>query len=267
MIRKLIYHIQRLLGRRQEEPLFRLPEVMGFYPRDWRYYEVAFTHSSASEVDDQGFRINNERLEFLGDSVLATAMSNHLYRAYPHWDEGALSKRRSALVKRAVNNAVAQKMGLGKMLRIKKSDGQRTSQDIYGNALEALIGAIFLDRGYGVAERFVHLRVLPQFRELELSLVEQTTNYKSLLLEWVQQHHLDLEFRMLAEPKRAGGTFVCGIYIDDKRISIGRGGNKKEAHQEAAHQALEALKAADPSIAKEIADPTSPSGSKALLGV
>lgn len=255
MIRRLIYHIQRLLGKRQEEPLFRLPEVMGFYPRDWRYYEVAFTHSSVSEVDEEGFRINNERLEFLGDSVLSTAMSNHLYMAYPHWDEGALSKRRSALVKRAVNNAVAKKMGLGKMLRAKRQEGQRMSADIYGNTLEALIGAIFLDRGYGVAERFVHLRVLPLFRELELSLVEQTTNYKSLLLEWVQQHHLQLEFRMLSEPKKAGGTFVCAIYIDEKRISIGRGSNKKEAHQEAAHLALDALKAADPNIAKEIAEP------------
>lgn len=251
MIRKLIYKIQRLFGFKREEPLLRLPEVLGFSPRDWSYYELAFTHSSASMVDERGFKINNERLEFLGDSVLSTAMSHHLYIAYPEWNEGSMSKRRSALVKRTVNNALAQKMGLGSMLRLKE-EGQRLGADALGNALEALIGAIFLDRGYAVAERFVHLRLLPLFRELEESLVEQTTNYKSLLLEWVQQHHLQLEFRMLAEPKKAGGTFICAIYIDDKRISIGRGSNKKEAHQEAAHLALEALKAADPSIAKEI---------------
>lgn len=251
MFRRLIYSIQRLFGKKNEEPLTRLPDILGFYPREWQYYKIAFTHSSASVIDADGFRVNNERLEFLGDSVLATAMSHHLYLAYPHWDEGALSKRRSALVKRAVNNAVAQKMSLGEMLRT-KSDGGRISADTYGNTLEALIGAIFLDRGYGVAERFVLLRVLPLFQELEASLVEKTTNYKSLLLEWVQQHHLQLDFRMLAEPKRNGGTFVCAIYIDEKRISIGRGANKKEAHQEAAHLALEALKAADPTIAKEI---------------
>ncbi len=256
MIRKLINTIQRLFGRNTEEPLLRLPKLLGFSPREWRYYEIAFTHSSASEIDEEGFKVNNERLEFLGDSVLSTAMSHHLYIAYPHWDEGAMSKRRAALVKRAVNNAVAKKMGLDTMLRT-KSDNNRIGVDVYGNTLEALIGAIFLDRGYAVAERFVHLRILPLFQELEESLVEKTTNYKSLLLEWVQQHHLDLDFRMLAEPKRSGGTFVCAIYIDAKRISIGRGSNKKEAHQEAAHLALEALKAADPNIAREISEHSS----------
>ncbi len=251
MIRKLLFHIQRLFTKKAEEPLLRLPDLLGFYPRDWDYYKLAFTHSSMNELDKDGYKLNNERLEFLGDSVLATAMSHHLYIAYKHWDEGALSKRRSALVKRAVNNALAKRMGLELMLRFKQ-DGHKLSADTYGNTLEALIGAIFLDRGYAVAERFVHLRLLPLFKELEASLVEQTTNYKSLLLEWVQQHHLNLEFRMLAEPKKVGGTFVCAIYIDDKRISIGRGSNKKEAHQEAAHLALEALKTADPSIAKDI---------------
>lgn len=252
MIRKLIFRIKRLLGIQREEPLFHLPDLLGFYPHDWDYYRLAFTHSSASGVTAEGHRLNNERLEFLGDSVLSTAISHHLYLAYPLWDEGTMSKRRSALVKRAVNNALAKKMGLDSMLKIKHGDPQRLSADVYGNALEALIGAIFLDRGYAVAERFVLLRILPIFQELEVSLIEKTTNYKSLLLEWVQQHHLELEFRMLAEPKRSGSAFVCAIYIDNKRISIGRGMNKKEAHQEAAHLALEALKAADPGIAQEI---------------
>ena len=108
MIRELIFRVQRLFGIKHEEPLLRLPEILGFYPRDWSYYQLAFTHSSASDVTDDGYRLNNERLEFLGDSVLSTAISHHLYIAYPHWDEGALSKRRSTLVKRAVNNAVGQ---------------------------------------------------------------------------------------------------------------------------------------------------------------
>lgn len=252
MFRKLIFKIQRLLGVNHQEPLAHLPSTLGFFPREWRYYHLAFTHSSASEIAENGQKLNNERLEFLGDSVLQTAMSHHLYLVHPEWDEGAMSKRRSALVKRAVNNAVAERMGLGEMLRIKLEGRHKLSPDIYGNTLEALIGAIFLDRGYAVAERFVLLRVLPLFQELEDSLIEKTTNYKSLLLEWVQQHHLTLEFRMLAEPKRSGGTFVCAVYIDDKRISIGRGANKKEAHQEAAHLALNALKNADPEIAQEL---------------
>lgn len=255
MIRKLFYHTQRLLGIGPAEPLLRWYGLLGFFPRDLRYYELALTHSSASTAEADGFLCNNERLEFLGDSVLGTAMSKHLYIEHPHWDEGAMSKRRSALVKRAVNNAVAESMGLDTFLR--SAGVGRLSRDAHGDALEALIGAIFLDQGYEAAENFVLKRVLPLFQELEASLTEKTTNYKSLLLEWAQHHHFEAEFRMLTEPKRAGGTFLCAIYINEKRVSTGRGANKKEAHQEAARDALRALSEANPDIARELSTITS----------
>lgn len=250
MIRNTYYHIQRLLGIGPEQPLLSLYHILGFFPRDIRYYELALTHSSASITTADGKRINNERLEFLGDSVLGTAVSKYLYLEHADWDEGEMSKRRSALVKRATNNAVSEEMGIGRLLR--RNESSMLSRDAYGDAFEALIGAIFLDQGYAVAERFVVERVLPLFQALEVELMEKTANYKSLVIEWAQHHHLKAEFRMLAEPKRSGGTFVCAIYIDDKRISIGRGSNKKEAHQEAAHAALEALKAAEPDIAQQL---------------
>lgn len=254
MIRNILYSIQRLFGIDPGEPLLRMYDLLGFWPRDLRYYELAFTHSSVSSAGTDGFRLNNERLEFLGDSVLSTAVSRYLYLEHPQWAEGDLSKRRSALVKRAVNNAVAERMGLDQLLRYGQG---RLNGDALGDTLEALIGAIFLDQGYDVAERFVLERVLPLFQELETSLVDKTTNYKSLLLEWTQQHHLAVEFRMLTEPKRAGGTFVCAIYVNDKRVSMGRGLNKKEAHQEAARVALDALKAVNPDIARELSSITS----------
>ena len=88
-------------------------------------------------------------------------------------------------------------------------------------------GAIFLDQGYARAEAFVHQRMVPLFMELEASLREQTTNYKSLLLEWTQKHHLTLDFRMLQEPKRSGAPFVCGVYVDERKVGVGSGPNKK----------------------------------------
>lgn len=251
MLRTLLYRLQRLVGCCPHEPL-GLYEIMGFWPRELSYYRLALTHSSVSGKDAEGFRLNNERLEFLGDSVLATAMSNHLYHEHPHWQEGELSKRRSALVKRKVNNAVAQQIGLHKLLRYDRQS--KLGQDAYGDTLEAFIGAIFLDQGYDKAERFVLERVLPRFGELEDKLERQTTNYKSLLLEWTQQHHFEVEFRMLVEPKRMGAMFVCGVYVDERRISTGQGTTKKEAHQEAARVALEALRAADPRVAKQLSD-------------
>ena len=252
MIVRLVQNtLSRLFGFRSKEPLFHLVEVLGFEPHDMSYYELAFRHSSVSKTDASGFKLNNERLEFLGDSVLATAMSHYLYLHYPAWDEGELSKRRGTIVKRAVNNAVAQRMGLDKMLQIRR-EARHSSADIYGNTLEALIGAIFLDRGYTRAEEFVHHRVLPLFLELEQSLREQTTNYKSLLLEWTQKHHLALDFRMLQEPKKTGATFICAVFIDENKVGVGSGQNKKEAHQDAAHRALLALCEADALVASEL---------------
>ena len=224
--------LMRLFGRRPKEPLFLLVELLGFEPRDPELYDLAFRHSSMSKL-------------------LATAMSHYLYRQHPHWDEGEMSKRRGAIVKRAVNNAVAQQMGLDRLLQIRR-EARQGSADIYGNALEALIGAIFLDHGYARAESFVLTKVLPLFLKLEGSLREQTTNYKSLLLEWTQKHHLVLDFRMLQEPKRAGALFVCAVYVDDRKVGVGSGPNKKVAHQDAAHRALLALCQADDSVATEL---------------
>ena len=163
MIRNIIKRAQRLLGLRPEEPLLRLKKILGFEPKDLAYYRLAFTHSSCGLTDGQGGKLNNERLEYLGDSVLATAISHHLYVTYPQWQEGELSKRRGALVKRAVNNAVAKRMGLHNLLRYNQEGSRRMSPDTYGNTLEALIGAIFLDQGYIQAEAFVLGRVLPRF--------------------------------------------------------------------------------------------------------
>ena len=243
--------IKRLLGLRSKGPLVHLVDILGFEPKDRELYDLAFRHSSMSRTDQAGRKLNNERLELLGDSVLATVMSHHLYIEHPDWDEGEMSKRRGAMVKRAVNNAVAQQMGLDKLLHIRR-EARQMSADVYGNTLEALIGAIFLDRGYLYADRFIRERVLPLFLQLETSLREQTTNYKSLLLEWPQRHHLSLDFRMLQEPKRSGVPFVCGVFIDERKVGVGSGASKKLAHQDAAHKALLALCKVYPAHSSEL---------------
>ncbi|KGN72263.1 ribonuclease III [Porphyromonas macacae] len=237
--------IRRLLGRKTDEPLFYLTQVLGFKPRNLKYYNIAFRHVSCSLTDDKGVKINNERMEFLGDSVLSAVVSYYLYSRYPSWDEGRMSQRRSALVKRAVNNAISRELCLDRFMII-KPEALSTSNDVYGNTLEALIGAIFLDRGYHYAERFIINRILPVYKELEKELTDETSNYKSILLEWVQKHHYTIEFRMVQEPKRNGAEFVCVVFVNEERLGMGRGLNKKEAHQQAAHDALENLSKTDP---------------------
>lgn len=232
--------IKRLFGTSAEEPFVELIRILGFKPGNPALYRIALRHVSCSLRDANGFKINNERLEFLGDSVMSTAVSHYLYKHYPTWDEGQLSKRRSAVVKRAVNNAMGREMGLQKLLKI-RPEALQNGHDILGNALEALIGAIFMDKGYRRAEHFILTKIFDTYKDLEEDLEYETANYKSVLLEWAQKRHTEVEFRMLQEPRRSGGTFVCAIFVAEKRIGLGRGLTKKESHQQAAHQALGTL--------------------------
>lgn len=227
-------------------PLSHLHKLLGFYPLDIRYYKVAFTHNSCSYIGADGRQINNERLEFLGDSVLATVMSAYLYKKYPDWNEGQMSKRRSALVKRAMNNIAAERLNLG--VFIQKKHGMTTKNDILGNTLEALIGAIYLDRGYNRVEEFIKERLIPLFIDIEKEEGSLTINYKSTLIEWAQKHHLSLKFNTIEEPKYPGGNFVSEVWIDGTMLGEGKGLTKKESHQNASSKAIVKLKKACPNF-------------------
>ncbi len=231
---------ERLPWRKPSESFAFLKSILGYSPKNMEYYNLAFRHSSCSITDSQGNRINNERLEFLGDSVLATAISSYLYERYPSWDEGQMSKIRSSVVQRQINNAIAQELGLERLLKV-KADVTQLSNDVMGNTLEALIGAIFLDKGYHHAEQFIHTRFISIFNSLEDQLVDAMTNYKSSLLEWAQKHHLQVEYKLESAPKRNGGKFHYSLWVEGKRIGSGSGHSKKEAQQIASRDALQKL--------------------------
>lgn len=235
-LNKIYAKIRGNFTERAKIPLSSLHKLLGFYPLDIRYYKAAFTHNSCSYIGADGRQINNERLEFLGDSVLATVMSAYLYKRYPDWNEGQMSKRRSALVKRAMNNAAAERLNLSAF--IQKKQGMTAKNDILGNTLEALLGAIYLDRGYNRAEEFIMEKLIPIFSDIERDEVNLTINYKSTLIEWSQKHHLNLEFNTIQEPKFPGGNFVSEVWIDGNMLGKGKGHTKKESHQDASHKAI-----------------------------
>lgn len=238
MILNIIRNIRRFSLLRYREPLTTssLRKLLGFYPVEYKYYKAAFTHNSCTYISRDGRVINNERLEFLGDSVLSTAVSTYLYKVYPDWDEGKMSKRRGVIVKRSVNNIVAEHLNLGYYLQ--RRDDINPTKDILGNTLEALIGAIYMDRGYDKAQEFIFDRIIPIFKEVEIYIENLTKNYKSSLVEWSQKYHCQVEFRMVKEPQKHSGDFVCEIWIGDKYFGRGKGSTKKEAHQEASRYAL-----------------------------
>jgi ribonuclease-3 len=218
-----------------------LKEILGFYPGNLKLYDLAFIHKSASTVDSQGNYVNNERLEFLGDAILGAIIADFLYNRFPQEDEGFLTKTRSKLVNRSFLTQLTFDMGLNVFIDSNTTKNIDNSH-IYGDALEALIGAIYLDKDYQTTKYFVTKRILSQF--VNLNEIEQIdTNFKSQLIEWSQKNKKDVKFETIEEisDKSKQPKFIAVVEIDNKEVGKGIGTSKKEAQQNAAKQTLDKL--------------------------
>lgn len=210
------------------------------YPENLYIYELALTHKSASIHYTKDFSINNERLEFLGDSVLNLVIGEYLYQEYPNENEGFLSNLRSKIVSRHTLNEIAILLELPKRMK-HQNERDTTSSSIYGNALEALIGAIFIDKGYERTRKIVLEKIILPYVDL-LYLIENDTNYKGQIIDWAQKNHYAIEFvnKELILSKNQQG-FSSEIYINKQLAGKGKGISKKIADQEAAKNALDNL--------------------------
>ncbi|WP_340111243.1 ribonuclease III [Maribellus mangrovi] len=240
MVRKIVQRVKLFSSERKEFYLF-LKDLLGFYPQNLRLYDLAFIHKSASVVDSQGNLVNNERLEYLGDAILGAIIADFLYNRFPHEDEGFLTKTRSKLVNRAILTQLTHDMGLHVFIEsntTKKID----KSHIFGDALEALIGAIYLDRDYQAAKFFVTKKILPQFVDLN-EIEQEDSNFKSQLIEWSQKTKRELEFETTEETddNMKQPKFTAVVKIDNEKVGTGTGSSKKEAHQNAARVTLEKI--------------------------
>jgi ribonuclease-3 len=226
----------------------RLKKLLGFRPGNLQIYEIAFIHRSATFTLSDGKKINNERLEFLGDSVLDGILSDFLFEKYPDASEGFMTKIRSRIVNREVLNQLAVSLGINKILVSNISSGHNTKH-LYGDALEALIGAVFLDKGFRKTKRFFIKNVLEKYLDLQ-TIVNTDNDYKSLVFEWVQKKKANLSFTYDEEYDfdLKKSVFTITLQIDKEEFGKGQGASKKEAEQEAACQAWEKLK----DISKEL---------------
>lgn len=217
--------------------LLQLEHLLGFTPKHMPYYEMALNHRSKIE-DAQD---NNERLEFLGDAILGALVAEYLFKRYPYQPEGYLTELRSRIVRRETLNNVAMRMGLQKMVQYNKNDRGLSRSHIFGNALEALIGAVYLDQGFVKTRRFILQQIIKPY--IDIQLLESTdTNYKNQLLSWAQKNNHNISFDTLDE--KTEGTrklFTVGIMLNGELVASGTGFNKKEAGQVAAQKALEVL--------------------------
>ena len=197
------------------------------------------THSS--QVSGSGRKlVCNERLEFLGDAVLSSVTADFLYSNFRKEREGFLSKSRSNLVCRETLNELALEIGIDRFLEACGLPHQHNHY-VFGNALEALIGAIYIDKGYKQCRRFLLDRVFSRHLDLE-SLVRADKNHKSRLIEWTQKTHKPIEFKLVSEElRKEGAFFVSEVYIDNVLYGTGDGFSKRESQQKAARQAISKL--------------------------
>ncbi len=224
-------------NRKLASPLVR---ILGFLPTHMKLYEMAFIHKSASIVLPDGNVINNERLEYLGDAILDAIVADYLFRNYPQKDEGFLTKMRSKMVKRKHLNLLALRLGLDKLI-IAQTNPVNVSKHLYGNAFEALVGAIYIDKGYQRTSVFIS-QIIKRYVNLD-RLLETDTDYKSQLIEWVQKHKQEIVFESREEIKAQSNMpiFRTEVKISGEIVGRGMGTSKKDSEQKAAKTGLEYL--------------------------
>ncbi len=228
----------RLFFRKEKEPFLLLKEILGFYPHNISFYRTALQHKSYADIKDNGAKVNNERLEFLGDAILESVVSDIIYNRYPDKQEGFLTNLRSKLVKRETLNELASKMGIDKLIMHTGRVTSAHNSYISGNAFEALIGAIYLDRGYEHCKTFVTNKMIKEHINIE-QMADSEQNFKSLLIEWCQKYQFDFQF-VMTEEKVSNGipTFQAAVLVEGITLGEGKGFSKKESHQNAANMAL-----------------------------
>ena len=230
---------RRYLFASKPERLYnrQLSNILGFSPGNMNIYTTALSHRSVREGTDQ----NNERLEYLGDAVLSGIVADYLFMRYPYKGEGYLTEMRSKMVNRQTLNEIALKMGIKKVTIYNKSDNSLKVSQIFGNTLEALVGAIYLDKGYNNTKHWIFKRIITPHMFME-DLENLEINHKNKLYGWANKNGKVLEFETLDERMEKGRRlFRVGAVVDGELISEGKAYNKKDASQIAAQVAVDKL--------------------------
>jgi ribonuclease-3 len=217
-----------------------ITNITGLQPGNISLYRLATSHSSAAKENPAGTKNSYERLEYLGDSVLGTVVAEYLFKKFPYKNEGFLTDIRSRIVNRESLNKVGRKMGLHQVVEY-TGKVNVSHKSLYGDALEALVGAIYLDKGFYPCKRFILTKILDHHFDIE-EVVSHTTNFKSLLIEWSQKFNHKLDFVILSESGNMHNKeFTAGVIVDDQEVGVGKGSSKKRAEQAAAEKACEVL--------------------------
>lgn len=241
----------RLFFRKDKEPYLCFYRILGFYPHDISLYEQALLHKSSSVKSEKGRLVNNERLEFLGDAILDAVVADIVYKRFEGKREGFLTNTRSKIVQRETLNRLAVEIGLDKLIKYTTRQSSHNSY-MCGNAFEALVGAIYLDRGYRACMYFMEERIINRYLNLD-KISRKEVNFKSKLIEWGQKNKFDVAFELLEQSldNAQNPMFVTQVVVEHIPAGKGSGYSKKESQQEAAHETMKKIKS-DPQFIDSI---------------
>ncbi|MBV9961210.1 MAG: ribonuclease III [Parafilimonas sp.] len=226
-----------LKSRSDRELEKQLKNVLGIKPGNYSLYYTALSHRSFKENADE----NNERLEYLGDAVLSTVIADYLFKRYPYKGEGFLTEMRSKMVNRQQLNEIALKMGVKKLTLYNKFDNFLKGSQIFGNTLEALVGAVYLDKGYKKTQRWIVRQIILPYVFVD-DLEQIDINLKNRLIGWASKNGKKLEFETIHEKLEGNRRiFTIAVVLEGNILAQGKGYNKKDASQVAAQSAIEIL--------------------------
>jgi ribonuclease-3 len=225
-----------------KELALSIRNIFGFYPGNIFLYQLAFRHKSASKEVVNGLKMSNERLEYLGDAVLSSIVADYLFKKFPYREEGFLTEMRSKIVSRTQLNKLSKKLGFEKLIE-SEAFCNNHSKSLFGDAYEAFVGALYLDKGYEFARKIILKRVIEVHFDLD-KLENQEINYKSQLIEWSQKEKIPVEFKVVDEIGNGyGKQYVVRLNIDNTNYGEGRDYSIKGAEQLASGKAIERLDA------------------------
>ncbi|HEY5917580.1 MAG TPA: ribonuclease III [Chryseolinea sp.] len=217
-----------------------IQNIAGFTPSNLELYRLATMHSSIAKENGSGYKESNERLEYLGDAILGAAVADFLFKKFPFKPEGFLTEIRSRIVNREALNLLARKIGVANIVQFDQKNAH-LQQVILGNTLEAIVGAIYLDKGYIRTKKFVIDKLINPNYNVD-DLVNSDSNFKSKIIEWAQREGKDVKFEILNVKKgRNHKEFTAQVLVDSEAKGTGYGNSKKKAEQDAAFKTCEML--------------------------
>lgn len=238
---KKIASLFRLYNAKDKRLAYAIVQITGRRPLNLQLYKLATRHASAAESDSG--KGDNERLEYLGDAILGAIIAEYLFKKFPYKDEGFLTEIRSRIVNRESLNDLARKIGIGELIEFdSKRRGHHSHRSMYGDAMEAFVGAFYLDRGFDECKSFVIERLISHHFDLE-QIVHAELNHKSRLIEWAQRESKKIVFEIISENGSSHQKeFKVQILVNGEPTIIGSGFSKKKAEQAAAAKLLEQIK-------------------------